>query len=452
MFSDKFMLQFILKKNQSLSVNNKVFIVTLLISLLTCLLATFCLFLYTKPIFLAHQTNIAHQVTKNVALSLIGSVKSNDLVSTNVLLKDWVSGNPILSATIYNNDQRVIAEYGQTPNNNRWIEIENNILDNKQLVGRIISIIDLSPAFTLLYQLLIGLFLTGLVLSVLLSCVMYLWSEKYRKYTLLRILSMQSIDNNTFIPLPIAEKKYEGKELDVLINQTINNAHVKQTITDAQSVFPKQNLVYHQHYAYQQCGLVFIEISNLEDIKKSIPAQQLSENLEKYHKIIANVAKLYNGHINRYSEKGLSIIFNNEDNQLNQASHCLFASYLLLMLLKNLTNKNRLVAFHFNIAAHWAPVLTNNHQAQYFLGDSLYHTANLANKGSLYQILVSQALHEQVYTYGVWQKGPAIITDQKSQPPQTYWLESLADNFSILVAQQAIYIETLIKKDMTTTP
>jgi uncharacterized membrane protein affecting hemolysin expression len=61
---------------------------------------------------LVQQQTLATSLVKDASILLRTSLSNDDRISANVILKDWVDQELMLSATLYNSTQQPIAEQG----------------------------------------------------------------------------------------------------------------------------------------------------------------------------------------------------------------------------------------------------------------------------------------------------------------------------------------------------
>ncbi|MEH6447975.1 MAG: adenylate/guanylate cyclase domain-containing protein [Oleispira sp.] len=405
---------------------------------------------------LLQQQQLATSLVKDASILLRSSLSKDDRISANVILKDWVDQDLILSATLYNSTQQPIAEQGLVELGSYDVFWLNQIVtDEEQLIGHLRVAINMSQAHNISQRNAALLLLSTFMLSIISGLLAYFWGEHLLRANQHQIRALDKLHNNDSLDI-ISEgaNSQNDQALNNAINSLIRQKQHKIAIKQSFDNFmASPNLSKSKSLTYHHSALLFIEIQGLKELQQRLSASQLSDTLSGYHQLLSHAAKLYNGTLDRYTGDGILIIFGYPDKDPRDASHCLYAAQLFLGLVQELQRNDRqLQQLSFKLSAHWGPVLIAplemNQQLQFSLiGDTVHWTAQLAMQSKEMQLLVSQDLVNQLSDAEqiLWQPGPSLM-DLNACEHDTRWLDALPDTAEKLIDRQVKHIMAMKEK------
>lgn len=402
------------------------------------------------------QQQLATSLVKDASILLHASLSSDDRISANVILKDWVDQELILSATLYNSTQQPIAEQGLIELRGYDIYWLNQAVTNDdQLIGHLRVAINMNQAHNISQRNAALLLLSSFMLSVIAGLLAYLWGERILRANQRQIQAIENLrlDESLDIITESANSKND-QALNNAINSLIRQKQHKIVIKKSFDNFmASPHLSNSKSLSYHHSALLFIEIQGLKELQQRLTASQLSDTLNGYHQLLSHAAKLYNGTVDRYMGDGILIIFGYPDKDPRDPSHCLYAAQLFLGLVQELKRNDReLRQLNFKLSAHWGPVLIAplemNQQLQFsVIGDTVHWTAQLAMQSKEMQLLVSQDLIDQLSDAEqiLWQPGPSLM-DLNAYEHDTRWLDALPDTAEKLIDRQVRHIMAMKEK------
>jgi adenylate cyclase len=405
---------------------------------------------------LAQQQQLATSLVKDASILLRSSLSKDDRISANVILKDWVDQELILSATLYNSTQHPIAEQGLIELGGYDVFWLNQVVtDEEQLIGHLRVAINMSQAYDISQRNAALLLLSSLMLSIIAGLLAYFWGECLLRANQQQIQTLDDLRNNDSLKI-IEDSAYSQNDqaLNNAINSLIRQKQQKLAVKKSfENFMASPNLSKSKSLTYHNSALLFIEIQGLKELQQQLTAVQLSDTLNGYHQLLSQAAKLYNGTVDRYIGDGILIIFGYPDKDPRDASHCLYAAQLFLGLVQELQRTDqKLQQLNFKLSAHWGPVLIAplemNQQLQFSLiGDTVHWTAQLAMQSKEMQLLVSQDLIDQLSDAEqiLWQPGPSLM-DLNASEHDTRWLDALPNTAEKLIERQVKHIMAMKEK------
>ena len=405
---------------------------------------------------LIQQQNLATSLVKDASILLRQSLSTDDRISANVILQDWVDQELILSATLYNSTQQPIAEQGLIDLYGFDVYWINQVVtDKEQLIGHLRVAINMSQAYDISQRNAVLLMLSSLMLSFIIGLLAYFWSERLMRANQLQIQTLERLhDNDTLEKLDDIAHSQNDLALNNIINKLIGQKQHKIAVKKSfENFMASPPLTKHNNLAYHHSALLLIEIQGLQELQQRLTADQLTDTLNGYHQLLSQAAKLYNGTLDRYMGGGILIIFGYPDKDPRDASHCLYAAELFIGLVQELQRSDQhLQQLTFKLAAHWGPVLIAplemNQQLQFnLIGDTVHWTAQLAQQSKEMQLLVSQDLVDQLTDAEqiLWQPGPSLM-DLNACEHESRWLDALPDTAEKLIDRQVKHIMAMKEK------
>jgi adenylate cyclase len=402
------------------------------------------------------QQQLATSLVKDASVLLHASLRNDDRISANVILKDWVDKELILSATLYNSTQQPIAEQGLVELGSYDIFWLNQpVTNDEQLIGHLRVAINMHQAHSISQRNAALLLLSSIMLSVIAGLLAYFWGEHVLRANHRQIEVLENLRLNKSLDIiKESASSQNDQALNNAINSLIRQKQHKVSIRKSFDNFmASPNLSKSKNLTYHHSALLFIEIQGLKELQQSLSANELSDTLNGYHQLLSHAAKLYNGTVDRYMGDGILIIFGYPDKDPRDASHCLYAAQLFLGLVQELQhNDKQLQQLNFKLSAHWGPVLIAplemNQQLQFSLiGDTVHWTAQLAMQSKEMQLLVSQDLIDQLSDADqiLWQPGPSLM-DLNACEHETRWLDALPDTAEKLIDRQVKHIMAMKEK------
>ncbi len=397
---------------------------------------------------LQHQSQLQ---LKRLAVALAPSLLNEDRVSLNLTLNEWQRGEFIQAIRILNTDQQVIAETGRFAS--AAMTTSQSITQDNLAIGTIQAAIDNAVASQSLRR----DFAMNLLASALFACIgallAYQLSERnlsYLRQLPQKLKNWQHGDSFTLEapqiqdlqPLhdslkEIAETEQQRRAVEKALGQFINTEPNNQG----------------QHFRYQSCAMLYIEIQELEVLQNRLSAAELSSLLNQYHKLLSQAAKLYNGKLDRFQGDGIVMLFGLPESRPQDALHCLYAAELFLGLVSHLReHDSKLLPLEFRIAAHFGSVLLTpigeeQHLQGSLVGDTIHWASHLAQHGEERRLLASQSILDEIAQHSDidWDSGPQI-SDLHGKEVPSYWLNQLPEKNQSLIQRQIKHITAMTEQ------
>lgn len=421
--------------------------------LLTGLLISTLTYIHLETQLSARLRQDAQRQLQRLTVALAPSLLRQDRISINLTLNDWSKGPEIDAIRVLNANHQVIAESGRpTPGST---ELSQPVTQDNLSIGLLRADINLNSATqTARRYLALGLIASALA-ALLAALIVYQLSERYLHYLRQLQLRLQHWqEGKDLLHLPPPPFLSDLQQLHSTLNKIAQQEQQQRAIQDALgrfiSVTPGSGELLHYH----NCALLFIEIQDLEILQSRLSAEQLSNTLNQYHRLLSHAAKLYNGKLDRYLGDGVVMLFgmsgDTQSGHEHEALHCLYAAQLFLGLISHLRDHdNKTLPIEFRVAAHWGPVLmaplTDDEQIQCSLiGDTVHWASHLATSGEERRLLVSQELLAHIPQDAgiVWEEGP-MVSDLHGREQASYWLNSLAEKNQSLIKRQIKHITAM---------
>ncbi len=399
----------------------------------------------------------AQRQLQRLTVAIAPSLLQQDRVSMNLTLQEWVRGPELDAIRVFNNSQQIIAESGRSAPGRS--EISQPITQDNLSIGILRADLNLTPAEqTAARYLSLGLIATAFC-ALLAGLIIYAVAERYLGYLrqLQQRINEWQTQDNAVLQLPPTPALTDLQELHQTLEQMARKQQQQRALEEALGRFsagaapsPSARMQYHD------CAMLFIEIQDLEVLQARLTAEQLSDSLNRYHRLLSQAAKLYNGKLDRYVGNGIVMLFGMNGHQSaeersHHARHCLYAAQLFLGLIRQLTALDKQTPLiEFRLAAHWGPVLLAPLQANDapvhcdLIGDTLHWAAHLASTGSEQQLLVSQSLMEHIDNRDdlQWLEGP-LVSDLHGREQVTWWLQQLEEKHQLLINRQIKHITAM---------
>jgi adenylate cyclase len=306
------------------------------------------------------QQQLATSLVKDASVLLHASLRNDDRISANVILKDWVDKELILSATLYNSTQQPIAEQGLVELGSYDIFWLNQpVTNDEQLIGHLRVAINMHQAHSISQRNAALLLLSSIMLSVIAGLLAYFWGEHVLRANHRQIEVLENLRLNKSLDIiKESASSQNDQALNNAINSLIRQKQHKVSIRKSFDNFmASPNLSKSKNLTYHHSALLFIEIQGLKELQQSLSANELSDTLNGYHQLLSHAAKLYNGTVDRYMGDGILIIFGYPDKDPRDASHCLYAAQLFLGLVQELQhNDKQLQQLNFKLSAYLSPL------------------------------------------------------------------------------------------------
>lgn len=397
----------------------------------------------------------AQRQLQRLTVAIAPSLLLQDRVSISVTLQEWVRGPELDAIRVLNNNQQLIAESGRAGTGG--IELSQPVTQDNVAIGVLRADLNLQPAQqTAGRYLALGMIATAFC-ALLAGLAVFALAERYLGYVrqLQQRLQQWQQNTSTLLELPATPALAELQELHQTLSTLVRRQQQQQAIQQALARFSAgRPPAAGTSLQYHDCAVLFIEIEDLDSLQASLSADELTDNLNRYYRLLTQAAKLYNGKLDRYIGNGAVMLFgmNGEHDQQERnhhALHCLYAAQLFLGLIRNCQPEPQTPCIRFRLAAHWGPVLLaplDDGSAMHcdLLGDTLHWAAHLAHHSGEQQLLVSQTLQQCIAGEQEvqWQTGP-VITDLHGREQHHVWLQQLPAKQQSLINRQIRHITAM---------
>jgi len=373
----------------------------------------------------------------------------DDRISLNLALDDWDSGPALAAIRVLDREGRPIASQGRIT-----AELTKTPIDIRQdgnLFGSLEGYTTTQPADIIARRMAAQGILVTAVLALFAALAGWLINERYSRY--IRQLSERLVDwrDGEQLKLPMGPENPELQKLHNVLGEISRREQQRRAVEKALGQFMgNDDDPFPDPMKYYDSAMLFIEIQDLELLQQRLSAEELTDTLNQYHRLLSHAAKLYNGKVDRYLGDGVVMLFGVPGRDRNAAMHCLYAARLFTSLVNHLhENGTGILPLEFRIAAHWGPVLMAPMQdgvsTQYSLiGDAVHWAYHLASQSEERRILASQTLIEMLEDGHdiVWNEGPSI-KDLHGGHQTSYWLAQLPEKTESLIQRQMKHITSM---------
>ncbi|WP_430460189.1 adenylate/guanylate cyclase domain-containing protein [Thalassolituus sp. LLYu03] len=394
----------------------------------------------------------AQRQLQRLTIAIAPSLLKQDRISLNLTLSEWNTGPEITAIQVLNINQQVIAESGRQDTG--LLELSQPVNQDNTAAGLLRARLDLSSAGqSARHYLALGLIASGLS-ALLCALLCYQLAERGMRYLRQLTVSLSNWQNNDKpLQLPPVPRIQEFTTIHRELNKVSQREQHQRAMEEALGRFvygqvaePNRLLRYHE------CALLFIEIQDLEILQSRLSADELSQALNQYHRLLSHAAKLYNGKLDRYIGDSVVMMFGigRPGGGSHEALHCLYAAQLFLGLVSHLQeHDSKLTPVEFRIAAHWgnvllAPITHDEKTECSLIGDTVHWASHLAGSSEENRLLVSQELVDHLPGDNAiqWEEGP-VVSDLHGREQTSYWLTQLPEKNHSLIQRQIKHITAM---------
>ena len=389
---------------------------------------------------------------QHLAALLTPSLVRDDRISLNLTLTEWDTGDALPALRVLDQEGKPLATRGR--NEDGLTLLTTEIRQDETLYGTLEGYSSMAPAALGARRYSAMALLVTAVMTLICGMTAWILSERYSRYLRQLQQRLNLWRDGDPLNLPMGPENPELSSLHQVLTDIARREHQKKAVEEALGQFMGNNETpFPEPMKYYDCAMLFIEIQDLELLQQRLTAEELSQTLNQYHRLLTQSAKLYNGKVDRYLGDGVVMLFGIPNKDRNAAMHCLYAARLFTGLVDYLREHTASVLpLEFNIAAHWGPVLMaplqDDVSTQYSLiGDTVHWAAHLATHSEERRILVSQTLIEMM-EHGhdvVWTHGP-VIRDFHGSSQTAYWLDKLPEKTESLIGRQIKHITSMTEK------
>lgn len=397
----------------------------------------------------AEQAADSKRQLQHLSALLTPSLVRDDRISLNLSLDEWENDPALQAIRVKNRDGLPLASKGEISPGLTIIPFP--IRQDDILYGELEGYISSSPvAMSANRNGSLSLLITA-GLTLIAGLMGWLISERHGRY--IRQLETRLIEwrDGEELKLPMGPQNPELRSLHGVLGDISKREQQRRAVEQALAQFMQPEATpFPDPMKYYDCAMLYIEIQDLELLQQRLSAEELTNTLNQYHRLLSHSAKLYNGKVDRYLGDGVVMLFGVPNKDRNAAMHCLYAARLFSGLVNHLHENNaNILPLEFNIAAHWGPVLMAPLQdgisTQYSLiGDAVHWAYHLATRSEERRILASQTLIEMLEDGHdiIWNQGP-IVKDLHGGVQHTYWLNQLPDKTESLIKRQIKHITSM---------
>lgn len=394
----------------------------------------------------------AQRQLQRLALTLAPSIITQDRISLTIMLNEWGQESDLYGIQIFNSNQQLLAEQGRLIADAN--EISQVITQDNVVIGSLRASPNYSSVQHITYRYLgLGVFAT-LLCSLLAGLSAWVLADYFLGYLhrfANAVESWQQTDGEALI-LPAAPLLPQLQRLHQAFEFCAEQQLKHQDIEQAVEQFAGNAKAHSTAARYHSCALLFIEISNLHDLQKTLTATELITILNRYYWLLVQAGKLYHGRLERYAGNGAVLLFGMHDpsqpatNTAQDALHCLYTAQLFLGLVKKEQQKNQQPFIDFRLAAHFgevlfAPIAYLQPGRHDLVGDTLHWAAHLASMSTEQNLLASEAFytHLQDMENVSWKQGQEV-NDLHGNSQKSWWLETLPEKQQALIGRQINHI------------
>lgn len=397
----------------------------------------------------AEQAEESQRQLQHLAALLTPSLVRDDRISLNLSLDEWENGPALIAIRVKNLDGLPLASKGEI--NTDLTLMPYPIRQDEILYGELEGYVSATPiTMSVNRNGALSLLITA-ALTLIAGLVAWLIGERQSRY--LRQLEgrLTSWRDGDELKLPMGPDSPDLQSLHNVLGDISKREQQRRALEQALGQFmqPDEN-PFPDPMKYYDSAMLFIEIQDLNVLQQRLSAEELTNTLNQYHRLLSHAAKLYNGKVDRYLGDGVVMLFGVPNRDRNAAMHCLYAARLFSGLVNHLHEHNaNILPLEFNIAAHWGPVLMAPLQdgvsTQYSLiGDAVHWAYHLATRSEERRVLASQTLIEMLEDGHdiIWNEGP-VVKDLHGGVQHTYWLNQLPNKTESLIKRQIKHITSM---------
>ncbi|ASP38878.1 hypothetical protein CHH28_09365 [Bacterioplanes sanyensis] len=392
------------------------------------------------------QNNVERQLQR-LAVAAAPALVQQDRVTLNVLLDDWVKGPAIQGLEILSTDQQRLASSGD---HTAGQVMTRPITQDNRALGAIRASLDATPVHQVARRYLaLALMATGLM-AMLAAFVTYQLTERSFGQFRSIVDALQRFRHGQDIELtPPDATLPEFRQMQTELQHIAQQQQQQHALEEALGRFVQHTSGHDQKgLQYFDCALMYLEIQELDVLQSRLSAEELSQTLGRYYRLLSHAAKLYNGRLDRFLGDGIVMIFGVPKADQQSAMHSLCAAQLFQGLVNQVReHDSHIYPLEFRIAVHWGPVLMTPLQGETqlsgnLIGDTLHWAAQLAACGEERGVLASCELVQHLDSDIDWREGP-ILSDLHGREQCSYWLQQLPAKTRSLIERQIKHITAL---------
>jgi len=424
--------------------------------------------------------DFGHSMVQRVADSSAELILTDDLLSLSVMLGNLVEDPNILSAAIYDVENKLIAEAGSpiTPHLTIAGEFKPNdalketgiysesVTVQDVVAGHARVMLDKTPITQTIRQIIkvISVATIGMV-AIGICCALALarhFTHPIRQLT----RGAQAISKGHY-KYRVETDRHD--ELGILINnfnEMAKGLHERHQIEQTFSRFMAPHVAKdilsdldrpRVPSEYVNASILFLDIVSFTALCSSMRPQEVAELLNQYYFYIHQASKLYNGTVDKFIGDGAMIVFGAPQRDEDHRFHAICCAQLFLGLIKEI-NKQRqqeqLPTIQFRLGLHCGDVLSgvigSMERMEYtVVGDTVNLAAHLCEEGEAGKLLIT----DDVYQYANINKR-ILASDPlhrmiqgKSEPITTYEVIGVRASYQSLIDRQ---VEQLMSMEMDT--
>jgi len=444
-----------------------------------------------KTVLTQQINDMGSAIVKQVANSASDMVLSDDSLSLQTLVNNLVDHYQIKGAIIISDQNKILAENGDTPsldfishqlNNQKSAHIFNwreghdsqeqlicfdSPIKFKQLIaGHIIITFSKQKMVQSLENSRFVIIFATLIMSLIAILLAFVMSRHLSLPIHNLVDASKAIGAGDFKYRLNERRNDEIGELASAFNQMAHGLLQKSQVEDVFSRYVSSNVAKKvlqnlddvelggQHV---NASVLFADIVGFTSISEKLPPQEITNILNEYFSFISNIAQLHDGHIDKFMGDCAMIVFgvpdHSETHSIN-AINCAIMIQQLVELLNEQRLKQNKIPIHFKIGINSGAMIAGNlgssDRMEYtVIGDPVNIASRLANIAQSNQIIILEELYKQAdISKKILAHPHKIIRVRGKEEPVSTWLVSntTTDNQPAMREQSLNILNSITEK------
>ncbi len=429
-------------------------------------------------------SDMGSAITRQVASSASEMVLSGDNLGLQTLVNNLVDNQQIKGAMVVSDKNQILVKNGKTPsigfiqhqidNNKTAHHFEWNVTKNekdkllcfdspikfKQLIaGHIIMTFSKQQMVQSLESSRFVIIFTTVIMSIIAILLAFVMSRHLSKPIYNLVAASKAIGAGDFKYRLNEKRNDELGDLAQAFDQMAQGLFEKAQVEDVFSRYVSSNVAekilenlddVELGGKHVNASVLFADIVGFTSISEKLPPQKIANLLNEYFSLISTIAKIHNGHIDKFMGDCAMVVFgvpNHSENHSLDAINCAIMIRDTITQLNNTRLKQGKIPIHLKIGINSGIMIAGNlgsdDRMEYtVIGDPVNIASRLANVAESDQIIILEELYKttNISEHILADKYKVIRVRGKQEPVSTWLVESTLPKYQKLMKKQINHI------------
>ncbi len=429
-------------------------------------------------------SDMGSAITRQVASSASEMVLSGDNLGLQTLVNNLVDNQQIKGAVVVSDKNQILVQNGKTPSigfiqhqidNNKtahhfeWSATKNekdkllcfdSPIKFKQLIaGHIIMTFSKQQMLQSLESSRLVIIFTTVIMSIIAILLAFVMSRHLSKPIYNLVAASKAIGAGNFKYRLNEKRNDELGDLAQAFDQMAQGLYEKVQVEDVFSRYVSSNVAekilenlddVELGGKHVNASVLFADIVGFTSISEKLPPQEIANLLNEYFSLISTIAKIHNGHIDKFMGDCAMVVFgvpNCTKHHSLDAVNCAIMIRDTVNQLNNTRLKQGKIPIHLKIGINSgimiAGNLGSNDRMEYtVIGDPVNIASRLANVAESDQIIILEELYKtaNISKHILADKYKVIRVKGKQEPVSIWLVEGTLPEYQKLMRQQIDHI------------